>query len=375
MFQRRMKYIVRHAWSGFDFWLTGWGDLRQDDEAEIWTSVTSLWNNTVKTPDRKKQEKALWQKVSDAHPVKGIDMSAQNGKINLALRRAFKNQYQKRETKAKTSLKGETVQSQVSIVTGKTMAAKKKCLNQETKEPNAGNSGNASLRYLNLPDGIVIIEPHRIDDTNQTIVPCLLGATVIFRVQIQDYDFQDLELVRRLSIGALILCAKINEAHHKNPLPEEECIEGTPMKFLEAVYTCKCALASADIYKTTISRVSFFHMKISASRRVFHRPEKYLICYYPKGGGGNCDGHSANFQIVYLLAIFAGRRGEVMKRRITTNSSEGDVIHSLFFRCGASSFIVKDDQQQILLRLFFRPPHAFVPWDTVETYMTQELAQ
>ncbi|PBK67998.1 hypothetical protein ARMSODRAFT_958530 [Armillaria solidipes] len=58
--------------------------------------------------------------------------------INLALRRAFKNQYQKRETKAKTSLKGETVQSQVSIVTGKTTAATKKRLNQETKEPNAG---------------------------------------------------------------------------------------------------------------------------------------------------------------------------------------------------------------------------------------------
>ncbi|PBK68029.1 hypothetical protein ARMSODRAFT_1020060 [Armillaria solidipes] len=55
--------------------------------------------------------------------------------INLALRSAFKNQYQKRETKAKTSFKGETVKSQVSIVTGKTTT--KKRLNQETKGPNA----------------------------------------------------------------------------------------------------------------------------------------------------------------------------------------------------------------------------------------------
>ncbi|SJL16523.1 uncharacterized protein ARMOST_20049 [Armillaria ostoyae] len=40
--------------------------------------------------------------------------------INIVLRRAFKDRYQKRETKAKISSKGETVRSQVSIVTENT---------------------------------------------------------------------------------------------------------------------------------------------------------------------------------------------------------------------------------------------------------------
>ncbi|SJL16489.1 uncharacterized protein ARMOST_20015 [Armillaria ostoyae] len=65
--------------------------------------------------------------------------------INLALHCAFKNWYQKRETKSKTSLKGETVQSQVS--TGKTTAATKKRLNQEAKEPNTGRVPSPETSY------------------------------------------------------------------------------------------------------------------------------------------------------------------------------------------------------------------------------------
>ncbi|KAK0458377.1 hypothetical protein IW261DRAFT_687203 [Armillaria novae-zelandiae] len=44
--------------------------------------------------------------------------------INRALRRAFKDRYQKRETKANTSSKGETTQNQIHIVMGKTSVAK-----------------------------------------------------------------------------------------------------------------------------------------------------------------------------------------------------------------------------------------------------------
>ncbi|KAK0437359.1 hypothetical protein EV421DRAFT_1028500 [Armillaria borealis] len=67
--------------------------------------------------------------------------------INIALRRAFKDRYQKRETKAKASLKGETVQSSVSIVTGKTTAATTNRPNQEKKEPNAGRAPSPEKGY------------------------------------------------------------------------------------------------------------------------------------------------------------------------------------------------------------------------------------
>ncbi|KAK0220847.1 hypothetical protein EDD85DRAFT_941871 [Armillaria nabsnona] len=58
--------------------------------------------------------------------------------INVALRRAFKDRYQKRETKAKISPKGELVKSPVSIMTGKSTT--KNCQNQEEKALNAGRA-------------------------------------------------------------------------------------------------------------------------------------------------------------------------------------------------------------------------------------------
>ncbi|PBK67962.1 hypothetical protein ARMSODRAFT_958517 [Armillaria solidipes] len=56
--------------------------------------------------------------------------------INLAMRRAFTNLYQKRETKAET-YEGETVKSQVSSLT---TAATKSRPNQEKKESIAGRA-------------------------------------------------------------------------------------------------------------------------------------------------------------------------------------------------------------------------------------------
>ncbi|KAK0214383.1 hypothetical protein IW262DRAFT_1466123 [Armillaria fumosa] len=63
--------------------------------------------------------------------------------INLALRRAFKDRYQKRETKAK----GETVQNQIHIVTGKTSVATKNLPQQERKESISGRALSLETSY------------------------------------------------------------------------------------------------------------------------------------------------------------------------------------------------------------------------------------
>ncbi|KAK0220870.1 hypothetical protein EDD85DRAFT_960775 [Armillaria nabsnona] len=67
--------------------------------------------------------------------------------INLALRRAFKDRYQKRETKAKISSKGEMVQNQIHIVTGKTTAATKNRPHQEKKEYTSGRAPSPETGY------------------------------------------------------------------------------------------------------------------------------------------------------------------------------------------------------------------------------------
>ncbi len=59
--------------------------------------------------------------------------------INVTLRRAFKDRYQKRETKARAALKGEPVQGSVSIMTGKTS---KRQYRSTLSESDLSNSGS-----------------------------------------------------------------------------------------------------------------------------------------------------------------------------------------------------------------------------------------
>ncbi|KAK0214400.1 hypothetical protein IW262DRAFT_1300489 [Armillaria fumosa] len=67
--------------------------------------------------------------------------------ITLALRRIFKNRYQRRDTKANISSKGETVQHQIHIVTGKTFVATKNRPHQERKESTAGRAPSSKTSY------------------------------------------------------------------------------------------------------------------------------------------------------------------------------------------------------------------------------------
>ncbi|KAK0476329.1 hypothetical protein IW261DRAFT_1421641 [Armillaria novae-zelandiae] len=65
--------------------------------------------------------------------------------INRALRRAFKDRYQRRETKVNIPSKGEMVQNQIHIVTGKTSVTKNRP-HQERKE-SAGRAPSPEATY------------------------------------------------------------------------------------------------------------------------------------------------------------------------------------------------------------------------------------